>query len=359
MPGSQTQTQYEPPISPEPEETQDVQQSGPSGSNRRRLLNTWLIRIAKTGITVTLLYLLMRTISRDALLQAISSTRPFPVILAVLLVPVNLFLQSTRWYMLVSTEFSSLSYKRVFASFLGGLSLGMITPGRVGEVGRIFLLDVPSRIRLVGLHVLDKMYFAGAVGLMGPAMLYMMPGFSDALPDALHAGTVVLVAILPFFYLLFALSPKPLKALLLSLQLMIGAKGRTLELLRAYEGIKPKHCAWLTGITVTQILVILTQFFLLSLSLESVSWLTAAHTYAAALFVKTTLPVSLGSLGVGEWAAVSFYARYGIADTTGFSASLMLFAMNVLLPSILGLWVLFRMRPQALLRRLGLSKGDA
>lgn len=356
MPGSQTSQQRNPSVD------RDLQPDdlalGGKATNRRRRFNTWLIRLIKAAVSFTLLYLLLRTIKRDALFEAIANANLLPVILAFVLVPVNLALQSTRWYMLVRTEFDSLSYRRVFDSFLGGLSLGMITPGRVGEVGRIFLLDVPSRIRLAGLHVLDKMYFAGAVGLLGPAMLYLMPGFSGALPKSLHAGTVALVGVLPLFYFLFALSPKPLKALLLAVQLLIGAKGRTLELLRAYDGIKPKHCAWLTAITFTQILIVLTQFFLLSLSLQSVSWLTAAHTYAAALFVKTTLPVSLGSLGVGEWAAVSFYARYGIADTTGFSASLMLFVMNVLLPALAGLWVLFRMRPQALLRRIGLSKGN-
>jgi uncharacterized membrane protein YbhN (UPF0104 family) len=326
-------------------------------SKRRNGWMTWLVRLVKAAVSAGLLYLLVRMIKAESLTQAISTANLFPMLLAAALLPINLWLQAMRWHTLVRTEFDHISFGRIFASLLGGLSLGLVTPGRVGEVGRVFLLDVPSRMRLAGLHVLDKMYFVSAVALLGPAMLYLMPGFSDALPASIRPGTSILVAILPLAYFALALSPTPLKSLLLAVQIAVGAKGRTLELLRAYEGVRTVHCVRLTLLTMIQFLLILTQFFLLSLAFEPVSWFTAAHTYAAALFMKTALPVSLGSLGVGEWATVSFYARYGIADTTGFSASLILFGMNVLLPGLAGLWVLFRMRPQALLRRLGFRRG--
>jgi len=336
--------------------TQTVQQE--SKQKRNGPLATWLVRLLKAAVTVGLLYILVSTISREALIEAFKTADTTFIILAVLLVPLNLLLQGERWTILVHTEIPDIPYKRVFASFLGGLSLGLITPGRVGEIGRVFLLEAPSRWRLAGLHILDKLYFVGAVTLIGPALLYWMPGFHEALPENLRAGTVILVSLLPLLYFFIALYPSPIKWLLLVLQLAMGAKGKVLELLRAYEGIQPRHSIQLTAITLVQFVVILTQFWLLSLAFESVPWLTAAHTYAAALFVKTALPVSLGSLGVGEWAAVSFYQRYGIAEATGFSASMILFGINVLVPGLLGLFVLYRMRPQALLRRLGLARGE-
>jgi uncharacterized membrane protein YbhN (UPF0104 family) len=325
---------------------------------KRRTLATWLIRLAKAAVSFALLYLLLKTMQKDALGNALARANGTLILLAVLLVPINLALQGIRWWILVRSEMPSVRFGKTFASFLGGLSLGLITPGRVGEIGRVFLLEAPSRLRLAGLHVLDKMYFAGGVALLGPFLLFWMPGFNAALPAGIRTEVGVIVSLLPFVYLIFALTPMPLKSLLLAIQLAIGAKGRTLELLRAYDGIQPIHCIRLTLATALQFIIILTQFWLISLAFQPVAWWVAAHTYAAALFVKTALPISLGNLGVGEWAAVSFYERYSIANTTGFSASLFLFGMNVLIPGILGLWVLFRMRPQALLRRLGLSREE-
>ena len=323
---------------------------------KRRTLATWLIRLAKAAVSCALLYLLVTMMQKDALSNAFATANGTMILLAALLVPINLLLQGYRWWILVRSELPEVKFRRTFASFLGGLSLGLITPGRVGEVGRVFLLEAPSRLRLAGLHVLDKMYFAGAIALLGPFLLFWMPGFSETLPSGIRTEIGVIVSLLPLIYFVFALSPTPLKTLLLAVQLAIGAKGRTLELLRAYDGIKPLHCVRLTVTTAVQFAVIFTQFWVLSLAFQPVAWWVAAHTYAAALFVKTALPVSLGNLGVGEWAAVSFYERYAIANTTGFSASLILFGMNVMIPGLFGLWVLFRMRPQALLRRLGLAR---
>ena len=328
-------------------------------TSKRRQLNTWLIRLFKAAVSIGLIYLLVRTMQKDALKAALTDANPWWIVAAFTLVPVNLMLQGLRWHLLVRTELDSIPFAKVFSSFLGGLSLGLITPGRVGEVGRVFLLEAPSRIRLAGLHVLDKLYFVAGVALLGPVSLFFMPGFREALPDSIRRGAEVIVILLPFLYFVFALRPQPLRGLLLALQMGLGIKGRSLELLRAYDGIHTRQCLIATGLTLTQFLSIFTQFYLLSRAFQPVSWLTAAHTYAAALFVKTALPISLGSLGVGEWAAVSFYVRYGLADTTGFTASLLLFATNVLLPGLIGLLVLYRTRPAALLNRIRNVWGEA
>ncbi|MCB2198024.1 flippase-like domain-containing protein [bacterium] len=334
---------------------QPAQQPG----SKRRWLNTWLIRLFKAAVSIGLIYLLVRTIQKDALQAAITEANPWWILAAVAIAPFNLILQGLRWHLLVKTELDSISFGKVFSSFLGGLSLGLITPGRVGEVGRIFLLEVPSRMRLAGLHVLDKLYFVAGIALLGPMSLFFMPGFHEALPDGIRGGAEVIVFILPLLYFVFALRPQPLRGLLLALQMGLGIKGRSLELLRAYDGIHTRHCLIATGLTLTQFIFIFTQFYFFSRAFEQVSWITAAHTYAAVLFVKSALPISLGSLGVGEWAAVSFYVRYGLAETTGFSASLMLFATNVLLPGLLGLLVLYRTRPAALIHRLRNVWGEA
>ena len=326
------------------EDAQVISSRKPGRSPLPNALVAWGIRLLKAALSVALLSILLRTIRMEALHQALGKADFRLLIAAFVLMPVNLAFQALRWRTLLLTEVPRVSLKRSFGSVIAGMSFGLITPGRIGEIGRVFTIPAPSRTRLAGLHILDKLYFFGAVSLSGPLMLFLMPGFSKLIPQSMRIGIGLLVSVLPFLYLSFALSPKPLKGVLVALQLTFNPKGRILELLRAFEGLRRSHCRRALGLTILQLGVIYTQFYLLSLAFQPVSWLTAAHTYAASLFVKSVLPISLGSLGVGEWAAVSFYTRYGIAETTAFSASLMIFGMNVLLPGMLGLVVLLRLK---------------
>ncbi|MBD3167155.1 hypothetical protein GF324_11180, partial [bacterium] len=179
----------------------------------------------------------------------------------------------------------------------------------------------------------------------GPLLLLSLPGIEAFLPPHLHTGAWVFSFVPVILYLLFISNPKPLKVVMLSVQLLFGRRKRILEALRVYEDLAWRHLANAFLVTIVQLGIILTQFFLITRAFVPVDWLPAAHTYAATLFVKSVLPITLGSLGIGEFAAVSFYAGYGVSDAVAFSASLLLFAVNVLLPAILGAVYLMFQRP--------------
>ncbi len=297
----------------------------------------WFGWFLKAGIAVVILLQLSHSIQMDRIKEAFLQANSTYVLIAFLLMPINVILQAIRWKTLASTEAPGASYWRIMSSLMAGWTFGLLTPGRVGEIVRIFLLKAPSRLRLAGLHVLDKMYFFGAVSLTGPLMLFLLPGFREAVPPSLRTSGLIFVSILPLLFFWLALDPKPLKALFIASQFAFGKKVRLFEALRVYEGLKFRHCAISLGVTALQIFFILVQFSILTNAFEPVRWNIAFHTYAATLFVKAALPISLGNLGVGEFAAVSFYSLYGVSDATAFSASLLLFLFNVLLPSLVGL----------------------
>jgi hypothetical protein len=47
---------------------------------------------------------------------------------------------------------------------------------------------------------------------------------------------------------------------------------------------------------------------------------------------------------VGETASVAFFRIFGVASAAAFNASVMLFSMNILLPAVIGVFVLLRLR---------------
>ena len=71
---------------------------------------------------------------------------------------------------------------------------------------------------------------------------------------------------------------------------------------------------------------------------------------ALVFFAKSAIPqVTLGDLGVREGAAVFFLGAYGVEAGAAFDAALALFAMNLLLPAVVGAPLLVRL--QVLRRR--------
>ena len=61
------------------------------------------------------------------------------------------------------------------------------------------------------------------------------------------------------------------------------------------------------------------------------------------MFAKTIIPpISLGELGIREGVSVFFLNKFGEAQSAGFNSSIFLFLINILIPSIVGLFLLFK-----------------
>jgi uncharacterized membrane protein YbhN (UPF0104 family) len=61
------------------------------------------------------------------------------------------------------------------------------------------------------------------------------------------------------------------------------------------------------------------------------------------MFAKTIIPpISLGELGIREGASVYFLTQLGEASAVAFNASIFLFIINLLIPALIGLVLLFR-----------------
>ena len=61
------------------------------------------------------------------------------------------------------------------------------------------------------------------------------------------------------------------------------------------------------------------------------------------MFAKTIIPpVSLGELGIREGASVFFITQFGESASAGFNASIFLFIINLLIPSLIGLILLLK-----------------
>lgn len=186
-------------------------------------------------VAIILLVILFQYIELQNLRASLQQADRMLILVAFLLSVPNLLIQAARWQLLINSENTRISYSESMKSLLGGLVFGLITPGRVGEIGRIFLLQIPSKIRLAGLHVLDKLYSAGLIAATGPVMIFLLPDVHNHLNSQLKTGVFLLLMLIPLIYFWLLLDQRPLKSLLIAIQLNFQKQPRFLELLRVYD----------------------------------------------------------------------------------------------------------------------------
>lgn len=94
------------------------------------------------------------------------------------------------------------------------------------------------------------------------------------------------------------------------------------------------------------LLVIVLEFVVIILSFEN--GLNIGLLLVAAMMVyfsKTLIPsITLGEIGIRESAAIYFFGLFGCSEVIAFNSSMMLFFLNLLLPSVAGLYFLFRLK---------------
>lgn len=135
----------------------------------------WLLSVM--GI-VTLIIILTR-IDLTMLLRIFTTVKVFPFMLVNLLLIPGLFLKAMRWRYLLKLQGITYGIKDAFISYIAGIYIGMVTPGRVGEAAKAVYLKqekaVPYAQGLAGV-VADRLfdlYVLAVAALLG--MTFWIP----------------------------------------------------------------------------------------------------------------------------------------------------------------------------------------
>jgi glycosyltransferase 2 family protein len=310
----------------------------------RRLI-PWLLKLA---LATLLAGWLLGRLDGTELRSAFAGLSPGAFGLSLALLLPNLAFQYRRWALLVRSRLPAEPATRIWSSLLGGLALGTLTPGRLGEHGRAAWFN-GARTELVALSLLDKLASAGVTGLVGAAGLLALPTWDLSIFGAL--APVVLGALAVYGALVLAWSLAGLGLLLAPGRIVGWLRrlpwlGRSPRLERVHGAMRlidrPRRLQLLLA-AVGFYLVFLLQFVVLVRGLgfsSSHDWAAAAGT----MFLKSLFPVSLGDIGVREVFAANLFQGLGARPETAVAAAFLLFAINLLLPSLAGLALWARRR---------------
>lgn len=304
----------------------------------------WLKALAAAGLCAWLLHRL----DSSMLIQVLRGMQPSWLLGALLLLLPNLAFQLIKWGLLVRALLPSATVGRISHSFFAGMTLGTLTPGRVGEHARAACFS-SHRMELAALSLLDKLSSAAVTSLCGALGLLWLPQWDLSLFG--RAAPWVLAGIALYALAVLAWTAGSL-ALLLAPARVTGLLGR-LPWLAARERFQRVHAAMqvvdrprrlaVLGAALAFYATFITQFVLLARGLGMSSPLVPAAA-AGTMFLKSLFPISLGDLGVRELFAANLFASIGAPPEQAVTAAFLLFAINVLLPSLGGAWAALSLR---------------
>jgi uncharacterized protein (TIRG00374 family) len=269
--------------------------------------------------------------------------RPVYLVVAVVLLLPNLTLQWGRWHLLLRLDNPGIPVSESAVSLLGGMVSGFVTPGRIGEFGRTLFLRNADPLQAIGLVVIDKLYAFFPVLVGGLWGIVLMLSYHFHYATFLFWPLSVSALLVTFAALLVVLHPSWIRAVLYNLSILMPAREKLHRIIHCIDRFEAGQARVQLLLSCLLYCIYIVQFCLLAFAFEAIPWTTALTATTSTIFVKTILPISFGDLGIREGASVYFFMKFNVQKATAFNSSLLLFAINVFLPTLIGLIFVPRM----------------
>ena len=304
-----------------------------------------LIIAAKIIIAAGLLIYLINQVNPNEIINAIKDADILFILAALLLLVLNIYLQYWKWRVVCTSVLGINNKKRVLTSLFYGFSAGSFTPGRIGEYfGRtISFKDKPVSDVAVA-TLLDKTIPLLVITFIGALSSILFLHFYYSVTFFITVSLFIFVFVLSYIFLFLVFNPSIWKNLIIN---KIKSSKRLIFLVEKLSAIKKidKSTVYkITAISVLFFICILLQYVLLvsafSHHFDFVNYLWVG---ILIFFAKSVFPpVSIGDLGIREGASVFFITFIGENGSIGFNASIFIFLINILIPAVIGMFLLFQ-----------------
>lgn len=315
----------------------------------KRLL--FLLKLIIVAVIIYFVYLKLRGESefgKRLLGQLTTETikDSYPLLLLVfLLLFINWSLEAMKWQVLVS-KFEKLNFIDALKGVLTGLSMAFITPHSVGDMaGRVLHINHDRRSEAVGAILLGRIvqslttYFFGFFGVL--VILKIGFGFSDMLLVGLSVFFIMLWSL--FVWLLLAGRERTLR----KLTAILGKK--ITRYLYSAKEFSTQEVLTVLLLSMARYVVFCLQFVIILyvFDLQLSLWILVAG--ATWMFLaKTIVPIinMFSDLGVREFSTLYFFGMFGADNVKITLANLMLWGINLLVPTIIGLFFVLKVKPR-------------
>lgn len=310
-----------------------------------RKYKTAILVSAKVVIALGLLLFIIYTVNFDEILTAIKQANVTLIAAAFLLSFVNIYLQFYKWKITANIVLQENQNSKIWLSMFYGFSAGVFTPARIGEYfGRALVFKNHSLLRVTIATLLDKLFLLLLVAFFGAISSILFIHYYYHVTFYLTFGLFILVFALFYLFFWMIFNDRFWDNVLFT-KLRDSIKLHWLfEKIKVFRKLDKKYATKMLIISFLFYLCFLIQYAVLVAAFSNhnnyIEYLWAGN---LVMFAKTIIPpVSLGELGIREGASVFFITILGESASVGFNASIFLFFINVLIPSLIGLTLLLK-----------------
>ncbi len=256
----------------------------------------------------------------------------------VLFFSLNIFFEFLRYFVLMKSLSSPPTLKEIISSHFIGYTLGFVTPGSIGTLGKGFFFQNHGKISPSAIVTMDKMIGMLSTYLGGFISLLILSAFFNLeLPvksDLISLAAMVMILI--FLWMIF-LPGKVLSVLERFLPEQSKIKTITLQFRQTFHNIQKKTIFISMIISILWIVIITFEYH------SFISVFGVADLHYSILFIplmlmlKLLAPIAVGDLGLREGILIYLYGLISFPAEFVLAGSLLIFLLNVVFPALLGL----------------------
>ena len=301
--------------------------------------------VLKIVIAIGLLVYFITKINVSEIETSIVSANIYFLLTAILLLPLNIYLQFLKWELTCRTILNENDKSKILSSLFYGLSAGAFTPARIGEYfGRGMALKEKPIIKVTIATALDKLFPLGIILIVGiiSSFYFIHEGLAISTKNIMlsFSGLVFLIILL---YLFFDSNKKNID-FLKSKIMKIKFLEKNISQLRVIKTVNRSYAIKMSILSFLFYLCFSVQFvFLIAAFSNHLSFLPYLQAVSMILFTKIFIgQFSFGELGIREGVSIFFLTKIGELSQTAFSAAFFIFLINILIPSLIGLLFIFK-----------------
>lgn len=257
--------------------------------------------------------------------------------IVLLLMPLNWFLESVKWSELIK-PIEKLNRKKSFKAVLSGITVGIFTPNRIGEIGgRVLFLEKGNRtygIITTWLGSFSQFIVTISVGIIGSITLFSF-SLNSVETDRLFNKTSIISLSTILIFLLWAYFNSHKASKLLVRIPFLKLKEEQLSLLSTTS---QKKLLLILVFSLLRYMVFSFQFYLLLLFFNVDISILGGFTSISLIYLCTTLipTTTLAELGVRGSVAIFIIGAYSSNIPGIIFTSFSLWFINLAIPSLFG-----------------------
>jgi len=286
--------------------------------------------------------------SRISVLFDIPASGIPAIVISFLLLGANLGIEAWKWRLLLGRLYPGLTWRSAVGAIFAGMTTGMFTPNRIGEyAGRVIFLPQGKKLEAILLTFLDRISQMFVTLIFGILVLLLASVSGCAEENAFTNSVEMRVAAAAGLCLIlvvtaiFALNPKLTGMLLGRIPISWKWLRRISDTLCETDSILMRK---VLGLSSLRYAVFISQYVFLVYAFGGTAGILQVYSACMiVMLVKSLIPfIGFSEIGIRESTAIHVMAWIGIGSLAAFQSTILLYLINILLPSAVGIYFVMK-----------------